>query len=325
MKKIYFLFFLLFLVSCGYEKTSSEDIHPEIPYFPKHSNSKIKVTPLDFYAEKIYELNNRYLAFGSKDKGKNPSKENLHYFLLDKNFEISKQLSPLFEFKNLNKLGEFYTVDYVQEEGLKPTHIPRKVTKKIIDDDKTAINLELWDFDYQSELSIKDSLFQENKIKDSARIENIAKTLYERQFEHKIIAEINQNLISAQPIGVDLYVLKFPDKEVAFFSFFFKDVRFHDLYENKISKNLKPISPIFPKIIDEIFFENKLISTGRLSSSFRQKGMRYAEIQLNNQTSSFKYKFDEITENAPETGIYQQSTDKIIFTHQYLLYRITAE
>lgn len=306
LMNIYFrLTFLTCLIvnlsSCGHEKIE-DDKYPNLPYFPKTNDTKIKFQKINFNPTGFYRLDDTYFKIANSES----YPKDLHIFYYKKDL-ITKTDSILLKegFNFIDESGFLYNSVY--ETNIDKYDINHEVTKiNIKTGERKKIEYHKYNYgkeyqnifdlnkEYEKQLThLPDSLIKHVRFN---RIDSV-----ESEIRKKFKTNIIKGLQKTTKIGLNSrdnsYLLQYKNKEIIV-----KEVPYMNndtkddegligLLESYTQyNNLKPI--ILEKTTDLNIFDHAVrgnhLGGGKFNFSLYQSGIQYYELNFKNEKALFK-------------------------------------
>ncbi|WP_299780245.1 hypothetical protein [uncultured Formosa sp.] len=306
------LIILTTLTSCGY-KTTETDKHPEIPVFPKHTNSKINITSFPFLTTDLY-FNKKYIF---------ATTENQDLLILDRKFKKIKQEPIIVNLKNITNQGDIYSVN---ENGdiIKTLKTVHKLSPK---NNFKQENLEILKIFSREFLDIRDSLTTHLKGKSKTYIDSIY-TIETTNDKQKTLVKLTHAIEGADAMvhleNNEVDILKYQDKDVALYSnlLFFDEL--NNLKKEKYVKTVQRIIDLEKRPIsfDKVVLDNTY-SGNHFVGGYTPVGYNYVELTIGSETTKFKAKN---ANNGDGVHILHTNNDTIILNDDsYKLFYATIK
>ncbi|WP_405400821.1 hypothetical protein [Maribacter sp. Asnod2-G09] len=301
---VFFTFLIVPLISCG-RKETEKDKHPELPFFPETTDTKIKFEKIDFYPDSFYKIDETYFNIGAKLNEHSPLdiyifsyKDDLttktDSILLDNDHYYIEESGFLYSYNFSSKSDDEYY------ENNKVTRINIKTGKKKHIDylkyDYGEEHQNIFEINrtYEKQLThLSDSLVMEIRSK---RIDSV-----EREINKKFKSTILKGLQKVTEISLQSnhhsFLLQYENREVIL-----KNAPFwHNETEEgrspidllKDYKEYKPLKNSSLEITENIHVfdravQGNYLGGGRFNTNLSQSGIQYYELNFKNEKTSFK-------------------------------------
>lgn len=255
MKKIVFIFIVsLLLFSCGY-KSAEGDKHPDIPLFPAHTNTNVKISRLP--------VNNEGLGFKNIN--------NIFYFSSYRGCVITSS-----KFKIVDSLQHSATSSYyINENGT--------IYNLTFNPKESLDTLDLNDsYSIQKAIKTTPPLFQEEQIETK---QILVASWDARDTVIQYVKKLNNNLDCIIEVNKYTCLLVLQNKEIILQSNLPLPEK---IFEYKNCESLYFNTDfIVPKSFDKTILGNKS-SGNHFAFGFRQYGYNYIELTIGNQSTKTK-------------------------------------
>ncbi len=312
MKRLLGPLVFLLITSCGYQ-SPEEDKHPDVPIFPKHTNSAVEINPFSMDVSSIHFNEKYYFGYNQDD-----------FLILDPQFNVIKKISEkvfveqvtaegdVFFFEtsndNVNRAFVFSAPKFAKKEVDIVHILPRN--QDVIKDSLLRIYQGKIDTSKVSENYFIDSLLTEVSKKNEKRMESYVYELKNQTDSFFVINDYWQILY----IEGDIIALTTSKKLGAIFK------------ESPKSKQCKKLSSIkekeqSPPSFDKVVLGNTS-SGNHLVVSYHPYGYNYINLKVGSEETKFKVKNED---NGDGVKILYQSTDSIVLKDDFRLYSVTLK
>ena len=302
---VFFTFLIVTLNSCG-RKETEKDKHPELPFFPETTDTKIKFEKIDFYPDNFYKIDGTYFNIAARLNEQFPLDI---YIFLYKDDLTTKTDSILLDNDHyfIEESGFLYSYNFSSKSDDDEYYENNKVTKINIKTGKKK-HIDYLKYDYSEE---HQNIFEINKtyekqlthLSDSIIMQIRHKRIdsVEREINKKFKSTILKDLQKATEIGLqsndNSFLLQYKNREVIL-----KNApRWHNETKEDRSpidllkdyKEYKPLKNSSLEITDNIHVfdravQGNYLGGGRFNTNLSQSGIQYYELNFKNEKTSFK-------------------------------------
>ncbi len=302
----------LMILSCSNIKTE-EDKHPDMPFFPKHTNSEIEITSLGYHIDSLYKnSDNTFITYGSNN-------HSISVLEMDNNFNIRDSINTYGLFETLED-GSFYVNGKGRYKALKYNEITAKpigIEEHPFDGSQYQENQATKIYNEYYDRGFPDSLFY--TISD--KVDSISFKIAAREFKKQVFEGL-QCVVKTKYMN-PIYVYKdkeyvhstYPDRGSSDFRFW-EDAPKVLMSKVADCKSMKSVQTVTDK--NFTLFEKAVTGSGSrggnhfVPGSFYPKGLQYFNMEIEGVTTSFKV-------YAPYLSSVNISTRRIVNTNIFII------
>lgn len=287
LRTICFISLISCLLSCGHEKVE-DDKYPEMPVFPKTSNTAIKIVKIYDNYNDIYKFDNQFFSFRAINWN-----QYIFYYNNDLTIRDSIRLNKL---NYVKENGFIYSKAYKEDKAFKldiktgktyPIAFHKYNAEKAYDKYFKAI----------SEAAVSEEKHLSDSLKRIANINRRRKV--DKRIAEEFKKAVTPGLKYVKPLADDYYLLQYEDRDMIIdhvlvgydetgvsigpsailkeFEDNFKELEFYTF----------ETLPII-KVFDTAVRGNRLGSSGKFDMNIVQSGFEYTELKYNGVTARFK-------------------------------------